>query len=248
MGWVAAAATRRGEAHARRGARAQDALRMILRGRVLIAAVADGAGSAPRGGAGAALAVRALTGAARAALADRPLAALEDADLAACFETARAMLKAAAAARGLTPRDLATTALLALSDGETTLAGHVGDGAAVARDAEGRWRALSWPAAGEHAGATYFLTDEALAFRAARLDAPVTALALLTDGLERLTLDFAAAAPHAPFFDRMAAPLAALAAPGRDAALSRALGAWLASEPVAARTDDDRTLLLAALS
>jgi hypothetical protein len=60
-------------------------------------------------------------------------------------------------------------------------------------------------------------------------------------------LDFATRTPHAPFFDRMSAPLDRLSAPGRDRGLSQALGAWLGSQAVAARTDDDRTLLLARL-
>ncbi len=242
-GWTIAAATRRGEAHARRGERAQDALRAAFAGGALVAAVADGAGSAPRGGAGAALAVRALVAAARADLARAPLAA---ADPAAWMGAAAARLRAAAAARGLPPRDLATTALVAASDGRLTLAAHVGDGAAALRDAAGAWSALSWPEGGAHAGETLFLTDEAPAIRSARHEGTATGLALLTDGLERLVLDFAARVPHGPFFARMAAPLADRP-PGRDRALSLALADWLGGAAVAARTDDDRTLLLAAL-
>jgi hypothetical protein len=243
-GWTVAAASRRGEGHARRAERGQDGLRVLLDGETLIAVVADGAGSAARGGAGAALACRVVAEAARAALAAAgSVAALPDDAPAAWLEAARARIAAAAAARDLQPRDFAATLALAVSDGTDTLVAHVGDGAIVARDAEG-WRALSWPDGGEHAGATFFLTDETPALRVIRAEAPVDALALLTDGIERLVLDFAALAPHAPFFERMTAPLAK-AAPGRDAALGRALAAWLGGEAVAARTDDDRTLVLA---
>ena len=244
-GWAVAAATRAGEGHARRGERGQDALCVRqMPGGVLVAALADGAGSAARGGAGAALVSRGMVAAACAALAEAPLAALADTAPADWLGAIRQRLATATAAQGLAPRDAACTLLLALSDGDETLVAHVGDGAVVARTPEG-WRALSWPEGGEHAGSTYFVTDETPALRVSRHHSPVSALALLTDGLERLVLDFAAAAPHAPFFDRIAAPLDRLTQPGRDRGLSRALHAWLGTEAVAARTDDDRTLMLA---
>ncbi|MFN3614017.1 MAG: hypothetical protein ACK4WC_05595 [Rubrimonas sp.] len=76
----------------------------------------------------------------------------------------------------------------------------------------------------------------------------MTALAMLTDGLERLVLDFGAGVPYAPFFERMIAPISRSATRGADRGLSVALSAWLGGEAVAARTDDDRTLVLAAFA
>jgi serine/threonine protein phosphatase PrpC len=247
-GWRVAAARRRGEAHARRGERCQDAVALALvgpGGGTLLAAVADGAGSARRGGAGAALAARAAVAAAQAARGGG--GRLTEAGLGGWMRAARARLMAAAEARGVAARDCASTLLLLASDGRSTVVGHVGDGAAAAR-APADWTALSWPDAGEHAGETRFLTDPDPAIRVARHATPVAAVALLTDGLERLVLDFAGRVPHAPFFDRMTAPLAALPAPGRDRALSAALAGWLGGAAVAARTDDDRALLLAVLA
>jgi len=248
-GWRVVAARRTGESHLRRGERGQDAFRAVAAGSdgaTLVAAVSDGAGSAPRGGAGAALACRAATEAARTALARRPVAAVDDAEIEGWAETAARAARAAADGAGRPPRDLAATLVLAAADASGVVAVHVGDGAAAARGPQGDWFALSWPEGGDHAGETRFVTDDALAARVARAEGPATALALLTDGIERLVLDFAAGAPHAPFFERMLGPVANLARPGRDAALSRALGAYLGGEGVAARTDDDRTLLIAA--
>jgi len=237
--WRIASARRTGEAHARRGERGQDAFRAVTAGRALVAAVCDGAGSAPRGGAGAALAARAAVAAAAAALAGGgAVAAVDDAAALGWGRAAAARLHAA----GAPVRDLATTLLLVACDGDAALAVHAGDGAAVIRGEDG-WRALSWPEGGAHAAETRFLTEDPPPLRLSRRDGPVTAVALLTDGLERLVLDFAAQAPHGPFFDRMTRPLTA---PGRDRALSRALGDWLGGQAVAARTDDDRTLVLAA--
>lgn len=244
-GWRVAAARHRGEAHLRRAERGQDALCIRQRGGLLVAALADGAGSAPQGGAGAALAARAVAAAALDGLDGWGVAGLDAATVERWAMDARALVALTAAARGLCARDFAATLVLAVSDGAATAVAHVGDGAAVARGADGAWRALSWPEGGEHAGSTFFLTDETPALRVAVTHEPVTALALFTDGIERLALDFAAGRPHPPFFDRMIAPLERAQGAGRDRRLSRALGGWLAGEAVAARTDDDRTLLLA---
>lgn len=244
-GWAVAAATLTGEGHRRRGERGQDAL--CLRqttGGLLVAALADGAGSAARGGAGAVLAARGMVAAALDALAGGDLSFIPDEAPGDWLEQVRTHIAETATRHGLTPRDLACTLILAVSDGAHTLVAHVGDGAAVARTAQG-WRALSWPEGGEHAGSTFFVTDDTPALRVTRLEASLDTIALLTDGLERLVLDFATATPHAPFFDRMRTPLDRLAMPGRDRGLSRALRGWLGTEAVAARTDDDRTLLLA---
>ena len=254
-GWVSMAASRRGTSHERRGEPRQDV--QVVRhlgaaGDILLVIVADGAGSAPRGGAGAALACRVLAAEATAALRHRPIEELDGEALHDWVDVARDALFRGATAQGLPGRALATTVLLALSDGRTTLVGHVGDGAVVARDAEdGSWRALSWPATGEHAGTTFFLTDDpSPALRIECRNEPITALALLTDGLERLVLDLAARAPHGPFFDRMTAPLDRLAAdgagaPGLDRRLSRELGRYLDGERVCARSDDDKTMAVA---
>lgn len=248
-GWIGAAASRRGTSHARRGEPRQDAVALRLRGETLVAVVADGAGSASRGGAGAALACRTLAEAAATVVTFRPASALADDDLAALMEGTHAGLLEAAARAGHRPRDMATTALIVVSDGIATLAAHVGDGAAVARVAGG-WRTLSWPEAGEHAGTTRFLTETPPAVRTARLGGPVTAVALLTDGLERLVLDLSARAPHSPFFEMVAAPLDRLAADpatpdGRHPALSAALARYLDGERINERTDDDKTLAVA---
>jgi hypothetical protein len=210
----------------------------------LLAAIADGAGSAARGGAGAALAVRAVVGEGRAALG-RGEGLTEDA-VRGWIMAARARVLAAAADRGVPARDCATTLIVAATDGRVAVVGHVGDGAAAARDPEG-WAALSWPELGEHAGETRFLTDPEPAIRTARKAGPISALAMLTDGLERLVLDFAACRPHAPFFERMTAPLTGSGAVGVDRRLSAALADWLGGAAVAARTDDDRALILAVL-
>lgn len=230
--WVTVAARCQGTAHARRAETCQDAIRILHRGDTLIAAVADGAGSAPRGGAGAALAVRTLTG---------TLARGQTMTLA--FEHAADRLHHAATNSGLEPRALATTAIAIVADPVSITVGHIGDGAVVVLT-QGSWSPLSWPETGPFAGTTAFLSDDEAAPRITKLDTPVSAICAFTDGLERLVLDFSAKTAPPAFFERMFTPLAA-APTGPNRVLSTALSRYLQAPAVTERTDDDITLLLA---
>ena len=159
---------------------------------------------------------------------------------------AREAVAKAAHARQMYPRDFASTLICTISNGSETIVAHIGDGAAVARSVEEEWFALSWPSHGEYASQTYFITDDPqpkLFIR--RHERPVSALVAFTDGIERLALDFASNKPHSPFFHGIVAPVLRSVAVGRDALLSRQLSAYLDSTAVNARTDDDKTLLVA---
>jgi hypothetical protein len=70
-------------------------------------------------------------------------------------------------------------------------------------------------------------------------------VAVLTDGLERIAIDFAARQPFHKFFDGMARPVFASTQKGRDRPLSASLKNYLEGDAVCARTDDDKTLVLA---
>ena len=79
-----------------------------------------------------------------------------------------------------------------------------------------------------------------------RRSGAISALVAFTDGLERLALDFGATQAHAPFFQGILGPVAASEMAGRDDKLVRRLRRYLESDAVNARTDDDKTLLVAA--
>ncbi len=247
--WSWAAASRRGVSHERRGEPRQDTFRIVgpPDGSGVFAAVAcDGAGSAPRGGVGATIAARVLAGCAQTWLDEA--GRLPHPDVLVCWMLlARRQIVQTAAAHDLAPCEFATTAVMTLSDASVTLTAHVGDGAVVARDATTRdWLALSWPEHGEYANTTRFLTDaDGPAIRIAVHDGRIDRIAAMTDGLERLALDFATTRAHAAFMEPMAAPLAARGVGGLDAELSCALRTYLGSERVNEHTDDDKTLLLA---
>lgn len=232
------------------GSPGQDAFRVTASGAeggILVAVACDGAGSTSHGRHGAVLAARTVSEHARIAAGSAacPPGAV---DFAPWVLLARLRITVAAAVRGLRERDFATTLVAAVSDGTTTVVGHVGDGAVVARDAgTGLWSALSWPEHGDYASTTRFITEDgAPALRVSLHEGAVDRLALMTDGLERLALDFGLNVPHAPFFDAMFAPFGQHDLGGRNDRLSRLLGDYLDSDRINARTDDDKTLVLAA--
>jgi hypothetical protein len=235
--------------HARTGTRLQDAFMCFAAGtsqQALVALVSDGASSASHGGQGASLICRTIGLLSRqhfAAQTGLP----DEAALAGWVSAAREKVLAAASARGLSPRAFSATLVMAVSDGAETLTAHVGDGAAIARDAgEGTWTALTWPEQGRYASSTYFVTDDTTTHtRISRHRRSISALAVLSDGLERLALDFRSEKPHGPFFEGMIAPVDGSSAAGRNRELSRRLSSFLDSHPVNSRTDDDKTLILA---
>jgi hypothetical protein len=67
----------------------------------------------------------------------------------------------------------------------------------------------------------------------------------MSDGLERLTLNLGSRSVHRPFFAAIFAPLLAAGGTGEIPDLSAALEEFLRSDSVAARTDDDLSLLIA---
>ncbi len=247
--WTWAAASRRGTSHERRGERRQDAFRTLGTpdaGAVVLVAC-DGAGSAVRGGSGAAIAARMLSNALRDRLQNGMWPT--DENVWDDIDQVRDRIALVAERVGATPRDFATTVVLVVSDGARTMGVHVGDGAVVVRSREtGAWTALSWPAQGEYASTTFFVTDDGGArVKISRSDAPVDRLAVFTDGIERLALDFASQTAHAPFFSGVSEPVARAPTDGWNVPLSRKLGEYLSGDAVNARTDDDKTLILACL-
>jgi hypothetical protein len=123
---------------------------------------------------------------------------------------------------------------------------HVGDGACALRIAgESRWLVPSWPAQGEYASTTYFVTDDPQPrVGVVRTEGRVEEVAVFTDGMERLALDFAGRCAFDRFFESLFTAIRR-APPGRQRGLSAHLRDFLDSERVTERTDDDKTLVMA---
>lgn len=251
--WRLIGASVTGTSHAKSGLPCQDAHAYREVAGCALLVVADGAGSAERSDAGAQCASQA----ALAALADALAAAggwPADSKLwrdlfAAAYGAARARLEQLSTSAGLPDRAFATTLLCAALSDQGLAVAQLGDGIAAAfsptadPQLSGDWFLAAEPQRGEYANETYFLSQsDALQNLEVRVySEPVRALALMTDGLLRLVLG-GDHRPHVPFFQ----PLLTFGVEVDDEAHGSGLLAdFLASERVCARTDDDKTVVLA---
>ena len=249
--WSVAAAATAGERHIADGRPCEDAWTVRLhtvRGEPwLILAVSDGAGTAGRAQAGSACAVAAFADAAARFLYSEP-GMCED-RLRACVGGARLALAIEAGLCGAPIRDFACTLLGAVIGPGVAAFAQIGDGAiVVAGDEPGSWAWMFEPQKGEYANETSFLTDEDALPRAnvAVLARPPAEVALFTDGLENLLIR-TQPGRHVvgQFFDQMFPPVRRAKEAGLDDALCDHLAGYLATPQIAARSDDDRTLILA---
>jgi serine/threonine protein phosphatase PrpC len=249
MAWIAAVECRRGPAHRRRRLPCQDfGATRKLRSGLLIGAVADGAGNAALAHRGARLAVRAVLahlgrGFATGAVTAKPEDHLLRARLRAAFAGARTRLIEQAAAESVEAADFACTLIAFVAAPDWLAAMQIGDGLLVARSEGAVYELLFQPDKGEYANETSFLTDrDGLArVRFRTIEAPQSFLCAATDGLESVSIERRAMAPHAPFFKPLDDYILA-AADERQA--RRDIRDFLASDRLEARSDDDKTLLL----
>ncbi len=244
--WHLLGASVQGAGHAARALPCQDAhLWQNLPGGGCVLAVADGAGSASRSAEGARQAVMAAVAALTAGLADPwPDGATGwTALLAEAYQGARDALCQLAAAARVPLGEFATTLTCAVAADPWLITAQLGDGWIVAQTAAGELLLAARPQRGEYANEAYFLTmDRALdGLEVGVYRESLCALAASTDGLLRLALRLPGAVPHAPFFR----PLFDFAAARQDERAQQELVRFLASAPVSARTDDDKTLVLA---
>ncbi len=234
-----------GTSHHRTGLPCQDAHGFRLLERATLAAVADGLGSAACAQEGAERAVQSLLTELEAVLSKglpTDAAAWQSGFLEA-FAIVRQQLEAAAQAVNRPLRDYATTLLAAVVTAEGVAFAHIGDGAVVAQWGDGAVETISPPQRGEYANEVVPITapNALTQIRCGQREAAVRGVALFTDGLQHLALNLASGAAYAPFF----APLfAALEPPVDAAAISAQLAAFLDSERINAKTDDDKTLLI----
>lgn len=251
MTWRAVAAASAGTSHLERGAACEDhcvaTVQTGANGEPLLCVfVADGAGSAARGGEGAQLAVRTAAHVVEARAA-RVADFAPDRDLAdACLAAIRAAIDDAARSNAVASRDFACTFLGLVSSSRQTLALQLGDGGIVLDVGEGIELAIT-PMTGEYANTTHFVTDADAPRRMSvrTYTKSVRCAAAFSDGLQRLALDFADGTPHAPLFVRLFSALAATAAD--IDVVQQALQRFLDGSSVNERTDDDKALALAVL-
>ncbi|PHJ60476.1 serine/threonine protein phosphatase [Nostoc linckia z18] len=249
--WRIVAASVCGTSHLRNKQLCQDAHHwQILADNILVAAAADGAGSASLGKVGAMLAVETAIenlsskGLTRSSLTNdaNVRSLLNDAILA-----AKKAVEQEAVACEKQLADLATTLIIMVATPEVVAVAQIGDGLAVAKDRMGNLLAVTMPDSGEYINETTFLTSptalDTAQMRLWRTD--IVNVGIITDGLQMLALNMVVGEPHKPFFF----PLFEFVANAEDkTAAKEQLVKFLRSERIAQRTDDDLTLIIAAFN
>lgn len=242
MSWQVIGASVIGTSHRRTDLPCQDAhaYRVLKQGVVM--AVADGLGSAQYAEQGAQFVVQQALGLLEKELAHNPKMHEWERIMKYVFSMVCLALNDLADSRQHAFKDYATTLLLAVVTPHYLATGQIGDGAIVGL-CDGQMRLISKPQRGEYANETYPLTAEnALDALAISITEAVNAVAVFTDGLQNLTLNLAQLSVYQPFF----APfLTALQKPLNCTTTSEQLATFLACERVCARTDDDKTLVIA---
>jgi hypothetical protein len=244
--WVVVGASVQGTSHIKIPLPCQDAhAYKAINDSILVAAVADGLGSAVYAQAGAQLAaVRAVT------YGEQALAAAVPGDEAAWLQLARGCFLAAcdrleeeAEMNQAALRDYSTTLILAILTPDWLVTGHIGDGAVVASLEDGGLVLVSLPQNEEYANVTYPLTMpnmmDIAEFKACSIK--VKALALMSDGMQHVSIHTADNSPHPPFFEPLFRQLPGVKDMPKAA---QNLAEFMASDPISSHTDDDKTLVL----
>lgn len=210
----------------------------------LVLTCSDGAGSAELSHFGSRAACLGVVRACESSLSEgwRERDVLTESNARAWFAAARDAMAKCADDNGVEPRQVAATLLLAVVGRNAALFAQVGDGAIITSDGD-KCGVVFWPDRGEYANETTFLTSDQWesSFRS-RCTPRVDEVALLTDGLQPVALHNATQTAHAPFFLAMFAQLREVS---DSSVFAVPLNAYLISEPLRKRTDDDLTLVLA---
>jgi len=250
-GWAWAGASVTGESHLRNGETGQDSgsfhTYTSKTDDVAVAVVCDGAGSAPHSKLGSQLvAIKAQRIVAAFLASGGDLARLGRAGAAGFIAELHSALARKAAEHGCKVRDLATTMTLAIVAEEIAVVIQVGDSACAVR-CNGEWQIPIWPMNGEYVNLTYFVSGfprVPLAF--ATMRGKVTHLAVFSDGLGDMVLDRSSRSPFVPFFEGVFDGAGLGQSSGRDRGASVDLGHFLCSAKASERSDDDKTLIIAA--
>lgn len=251
--WRCAQASVIGAAHINQDTECQDRLlcRMIEtagEGEILIAAVADGAGSTTDGQIGAEIACRFFVGQIAEFLSsgEASINSLNEDFGRLWISYFQAKIDVLARENEKDTREYATTLVGVVAGAERAVFYQVGDGGAVF-SADGRAESYRFgiePRESEYVNTTDFLTDAEAAqnLRFTVVEEPIEDLILFSDGIFAVAVDYRENKPHEPFLRPMIAPLRNASATD---GLNEKLENFLASPKLNEKTDDDKTIILA---
>lgn len=253
MNWRIAATSAIGTSHTSNDKPCQDSVRVRLvqtsNGPVMISAVSDGAGSAAHSEIGSRAAVTTATYLIENFLeAGGAVESIDRDAVLSWLAQIQATISTFASEAGASTREFACTLLVAVIASKDAVFFQIGDGAMVVREVgdEG-WAYIFWPQHGEYINSTNFITAtnaaDVIEFDA--VSRRIEEFSAFSDGIESLVLHYATKTVHDPFFNNMIAPVRQAPNEGLDDGLSESLLNYLNSERVCARTDDDKSLVLA---
>ncbi len=256
--WRIAKATAPGSSHLREGLPNQDAVAcQIVKsgiGEVVIAAVADGAGSASRSDEGSGIAVDAAVTTIADGINQQPAAAscehLAESLARDAIEQAKTEVEHHGRQQGILSRELASTLIVAFACDSLLTAAQVGDGAVIAFNIDsGAATTLCEAHSGEYANETTFITScpkpHEIAYVGHASGCDYDALALITDGLQNLALKMPEREAFMGFWNPM---LDDLAHTDEPEVVPERLQEFISGERVQSRTTDDVTIAIAARS
>ncbi len=244
--WVVIGASVQGRGHIHHQIPCQDTHAFqIINTNTIVAVVADGLGSALQAEKGAKLASATALQYFCRRLADKlPITEQAWIDIMRTgFHTARASLVEAASEKQSALHDFATTLISVIVSDEWLVCGQIGDGAVVAHLEDDSLEMISAPQNGEYINVTFPLTMPEMETAAQFTAWPtkIKSLAMMTDGMQHVSIRSSDNVPHPPFFEPLFRQL-----PGvKDFQKASAnLADFMASDQVSVKTDDDKTLLL----
>jgi hypothetical protein len=250
MSWKHLALSVVGPSHSIRNEPGQDYCRTgvfcLREQEFFIGLAADGAGSTANGGVGAEIACETLYARILDEIRNKDWpATISDDEVREWIAAAREAIAARSGGGGPGLRDYACTLIGVVATGGATLYFQIGDGCIVTGDGH-TYRTIFWPEQGEYANTTFFITDEAFCdhIKIEHGEDPPGEIAIFTDGLQNLVLSFSTKTVHDGFFRPLFSALTKNPDNGFTD-LSRHVKTLLSSDSVNARSDDDKTLILA---
>jgi len=124
---------------------------------------------------------------------------------------------------------------------------QIGDGAIIRDDGNDCYSTIWWPHNGEYVNTTSFITDDNYFanLKITLISETINEIAILTDGLQHLSLNNETSTVYQPFFTGLFKWLRYANKPEEVEILNNRLEEYLCSEAINSRTDDDKTLFLA---
>ena len=248
--WRIAQATVTGQSHLNQNTECQDRAlcRTVKAGQeeVLIAVVADGAGSTTDGQRGAEIACEFFAAQIAEFLKIAALGSLNEEFGRRWIDFFQAQIREIAGREEKEIREFSSTLIGAAIGEKTAVFYQVGDGGAVfsVSGQTGSYQFSLPPAEAEYVNMTDFLTDETAAekIRFACFEAAIEDVILFSDGISAVAVDFQSNQPHEPFLMPMITPVRGGQA---GSGLNEKLKNFLASPKINEKSDDDKTIILA---